>query len=128
MLSKASLFLTCADKLLIPSTKVSIGFLVLPNNLSIIFLSIPVTSSKLVVTVSIKDLSAVAKSSATDALKNLGKLPNLTVPGLTADAVIKPLSCVELSHVSLTNLSNTSSPICPGALPTLYPFCLATLL
>ena len=111
MLSKASLFLTCADKLLIPSTKVSIGFLVLPSNLSIIFLSIPVTSSKLVVTVSTKDLSAVAKSSATDALKNLGKLPNLTVPGLTADAVIKPLSCVELSHVSLTNLSNTSSPI-----------------
>ena len=51
--SKASLFLTCADKLLIPSTKVSIGFLVLPSNLSIIFLSIPVTSSKLVVTVSI---------------------------------------------------------------------------
>ena len=71
-------------------------------------------------------MSAVAKSSATDALKNLGKLPNLTVPGLTLDAVIKPLSCEALSHVSLTNLSNTSSPISPGLLPSLNPFCLAT--
>ncbi len=113
--SNACPLLTCADKLLTPSTNVLIGFLFLPINLWIINLSTFVTSVKLLTSVPINFLLALSKLLLTELVKNSGTLPNFTVPGLTLDAVIKPLSIVAFFQVWSTNFSNTSSPNCPGS-------------
>ena len=84
-------------------------------------LSTPVTSSKLLVTPPIVFLLALVNSLDTDLPKNSGNesLVNLTLPGLTPEAVIKPLSNVAFSQVFFTKFSKSSSLSCPGPGPTL---------
>ena len=112
MLSQYSFFLTKVERLLVPSTKVLMIVLFLPNNLSIIGRAIPVTSLNSMLfligtpSIVINFLGSVI-SEATDLFIKSGTLVE-TPPG---SLIAKPVFISAPSHISSTIFLPTSSVI-----------------
>ena len=109
-LSKNSLLLTWADKLLVPSKILDIGFFALPNNFWIIGLATPLNSDKLASAplVPVRNITLLwVTSSATEFNINLGRFLKRTWPWPFPNK--KPLGIEAPFHTSWTISSASSS-------------------